>query len=281
MTMNGKEVSPITIGMVNYINTAPVYEVWKQSVDNPRWDVVEAHPSCLNRMLAEDKLDLGFVSCFEYAVRPEKYRILEDLSISASGPVGSVFLFSKVGIQDLVGRQVLLSDQSETSACLVKIILEEFYGLEVNYQTGGVFSELADESLAVMAIGDDALRLANSNQYPIKLDLGDVWFKHTGLPFVYAVCAVQETACRNHPQEISRIQREFVRCRKEGAAQLHSICQSVSVRIPMDCDVCYDYLRGLEYDLGAKKQQALERFFGYLIKRGEISSDALPLKIVS
>lgn len=276
-----KEVAPIRIGMVNYINTAPVYEIWKKSVSNPRWNVTEAHPSRLNRMLADNQLDLGFVSCYEYAVRPEKYRILEDLSISASGPVGSVFLFSKVGIQDLVGKQVLLSDHSETSACLVKIILEEFYGLTVVYETGGVFSDLAAESSAVMAIGDDALRLSAGKQYPIKLDLGDVWFKHTGLPFVYAVCAVQESACREFPDDISAIQREFVRCRKEGAKQLHAICQSVSARIPMDCAICYDYLRGLEYDLGEKKQAAMERFFGYLIKRGEISGKALPLKIVS
>ena len=163
--MENKEITPIRIGMVNYINTAPVYEIWKQSVANPRWKVIEAHPSRLNQMLAEDQLDLGFVSCYEYAVRPEKYRILEDLSISASGPVGSVFLFSKVGVQDLVGKQVLLSNHSETSACLVKIILEEFYGLSVTYKTGGVFSELADESSAVMAIGDDALRLSAGKQY--------------------------------------------------------------------------------------------------------------------
>lgn len=278
--MESKEFSPIKIGMVNYINTAPIYEIWKQSVSNPRWEIVEAHPSRLNRMLAGDQLDLGFVSCYEYAVRPDKYRILKDLSISATGPVGSVFLFSKVGVQDLVGKQVLLSDHSETSVCLVRIILEEFYGLNVEYKTGGVFSDLADESAAVMAIGDDALRLSVGKQYPIKLDLGDVWFKHTGLPFVYSVCAVQETACRDYPDDIGAIQREFVRCREEGAQHLHTICQSVSSRIPMDCAICYDYLKGLEYDLGVKKQAAMERFFGYLIKRGEIDSRALPLKIV-
>lgn len=271
--------NPIKIGMVNYINTAPVYEVWKESVDVPQWEVIEAHPSNLNKMLAAKELDLGFVSCYEYGARPEQYKILADLSISATGPVGSVFLFSKVGVQDLPGQQVLLSEQSETSASLAKIILEEFYGLKPTYVTGKVNGELAEQSQAVMAIGDDALRLVESGKYPIKLDLGDVWFKHTGLPFVFAVCAVQETACEEFGEEIRKIQGEFVRCREEGAIRLDSICKAVAKRIPMDCETCFAYLNALEYDLGMKKVAALERFFGYLIKRGDISPGALPLKI--
>lgn len=270
---------PVKIGMVDYINTAPIYEIWKNSVTNPDWEIVEAHPSKLNRMLAAGELDLGFVSCFEYGVRPEQYQILADLSISATGPVGSVFLFSKVGVQDLVGEQVLLSEQSETSASLARIILEEFYGLQPTYVTGKVTGKLAEESKAVMAIGDDALRLVESGHYPIKLDLGDVWFKHTGLPFVFAVCAVQEHVCVKSGKKIEEIQREFVRCREEGADKLDSICKTVAKRIPMDCERCFAYLNALEYDLGEKKIAALERFFGYLIKRGEISSKALPLKI--
>ena len=82
--------------MVNYINTAPIYEEWKKSVNNPDWIITEEPPSTLNYLLAQDRLDLGLVSSYEYAVRPEKYRILRDLSISADGPVGSVFFFSTI-----------------------------------------------------------------------------------------------------------------------------------------------------------------------------------------
>ncbi len=278
--MSESHKSPVRIGMVNYINTAPIYEVWKRTVSRPDWLLTEAPPSELNRLLSEGKLDLGFVSSFEYAIRPDKYKILADLSISASGPVGSVFLFSKVGIQDLVGKKVLLSNQSDTSVELVKIILEEFWGVVPVYSTGRVLSEEAKDCSAVMAIGDDALRLTASDEYPIHLDLGDVWFKHTGLPFVFAVCAVNKDFCAAHSEQISQVQSEFVRCRKEGAEQLSSICKSVAPRIPMDCESCYAYLRAIEYDLSEKKIAALERFFGYLTKRGTIGASALPLKII-
>lgn len=277
--MDKNDMKDIQIGMVNYINTAPIHEMWKRSVKQPSWKLVEAPPSKLNSLLANDELDLGFVSCYEYAVRPEKYKILADLSISASGPVGSVFLFSKVGIQDLRGQQVLLSNQSETSVSLVKIILEEFYSVIPTYVAGPISGELADESKAVLAIGDDALRLVASKKYPIHLDLGDVWFKHTGLPFVFAVCAVQEEFCKQNEETLKQIHSEFLRCRQEGVKKLDSICKDVAPRIPMDCESCYAYLNAIEYDLGDKKIAAMERFFGYLIKRGAISPDALPLKI--
>jgi chorismate dehydratase len=47
----------------------------------------------------------------------------------------------------------------------------------------------------------------------------------------------------------------------------------------MPCENCYAYLRAIEHDLGAEKQLALEKFFGYLIARGEVPRAALPLKI--
>jgi len=44
--------------MVNYINTAPIYEIWKEQVHEADWQVIEAPPAGLNRMLAADKLDM-------------------------------------------------------------------------------------------------------------------------------------------------------------------------------------------------------------------------------
>ena len=121
------------IGMVSYINIGPIYEVWKDSVHRDDWEVIEAPPSRLNIMLAAGQLDLGFVSSYEYCQRPDQYRILSDLSISATGQVGSVFLFSQRPLEELDGQQVLLTNQSDTSVALSKIILEEFYKVRPIY----------------------------------------------------------------------------------------------------------------------------------------------------
>ena len=269
----------VRIGMVNYINTAPIYETWKTRSHPQNWHVVEAPPSSLNRMLANGELDLGFVSSYEYGVRPDEYRILSDLSISANGSVGSVFLFSRVAPSRLNNQYVLLSGQSETSISLVKILLEEFFHVYPKYEVGDVNGRKADESEAILAIGDEALRLSASDAFPYKLDLAEVWCQHTDLPFVFAVCAAREEFCREYPEIVSAIHREFLFCKGEGRKHLESICEIVAPRIPMHPDECYVYLRAIEYGLGGRKQLALETFFQYLIDRNEASPKSVPLNI--
>ncbi len=272
-------MSGARIGMVNFINTAPIYETWKTRKHPENWHVVEAPPSTLNQMLASGRLDLGFVSSYEYAVRPEKYQILADLSISANGSVGSVFLFSRVEPKLLSDYTVLLSGQSETSISLVKIILEEFFHVQPEYVVGNVNGPKAEQAGGILAIGDEALRLAAGDEFPFKLDLAEVWCQFTNLPFVFAVCAVREEFCRKEPETVAAIHREFIYCRGEGRERLEFICENVAPRIPMHPDECYVYLRAIEYDLGERKQKALVTFFQYLIDRDEASPESVPLKI--
>ena len=269
------------IGMVNYINTAPLYEVWRQTVHRADWQVTEASPAVLNRMLHANELDLGFVSSHEYALHPDQYRIMSDLSISATGPVGSVFLFSELPIASLDNQLVLLSSQSQTSVSLVKIILEEFYQIRPRYLVG-LLAEIgaeAEKPVAVLAIGDEALRLAGEGRYPLRLDLGEAWQARTGLPFVFALWAVREDFCRAAPDTVLAIHLELQHCLRQGKERLREISATVAGRIPMDEEACYRYLQGIEYDLGREKQEALRLFFEYLISRGEVPATALPLKV--
>ncbi len=269
--------------MVNFINTAPLYEVWRRTVARPEWRVTEAVPSVLNKMLNEGALDLGFISSHEYALHPDKYRILDDISISATGAVGSVFLFSRKEPRDLDGASILLSTQSQTSVYLVRIILEEFYGIEPDYIDGAISDRDGDLDVydGVLAIGDDALRLNGSDEFPHKLDLGLIWQEQTGLPFVFAVWAVREDFWRTAADTVNEIHRELLRCISEGKRDLRTISSLAAPRIPMPAEDCYRYLQGIEYDLGAPKKAGLKLFCEYLLKRGEGSGGALPLRIAT
>lgn len=267
------------IGMVNYLNTAPIHEKWKNSVTRKDWVLVEDAPAVLNKKLEEGIIDLGFVSCFEYAKRPEMYKILSGLSISANGPVASVVLLSHVPIDQLDGADVLLTSQSDTSVQLVKVVLEEFHNVKPHYHRGDILLADEKEFKAVLAIGDDALRLVESATYLYQFDLGDIWKRKTGLPFVYAVCAVREEFCQSHPEVLSEIHQELLRCRDEGTEDLDEICEISAIRIPLSKRKCRDYLQAIQYDLSPQKCKALEAFFEILIKRGTINENSLPLKM--
>jgi chorismate dehydratase len=272
----------VRIGMVNFINTAPLYDVWLRTVNRPDWSVVEASPSVLNRMLYADQLDMGLVSSQEYGAHPENYILLDDISISASGPVGSVFIFSRCEPEYLTDRLVLLSGQSQTSVSLVKIILEDFYKVKPFYEIGAVLdAQLKNNISGVLAIGDEALILAQNKIYPHKIDLGKIWHEETSLPFVFAVWAMQAEFCRMQPEIVREIHQELLRCRQAGKDDLRNICRRVSPRVSMEADACYEYLRGIEHDLGPEKKKGLIRFIEYLIERGEGTKKALPLKLFS
>lgn len=268
----------VRIGMVNFINTAALYEVWKETVRQPEWLVVEATPAELNRMLMAGDLDLGFVSSLEYAEHPGNYRLLADLSISSTGAVGSVFLFSELPPAALSDQLVTLSAQSKTSNALIKIILEDFYGARPRYHLPEGPGE-AQEGRAVLAIGDQALRLKQGGRFAHSLDLGEVWQQHTGLPFVFAVWAVREEFCREHGVSLQAIHRELKRCVRAGGARLEEISQRVAPRVPMDPAVCLAYLRGIELNLGPDKVRGLTLFYEHLLRRGAAAPAALPLKI--
>jgi chorismate dehydratase len=272
----------VRIGMVNFINTAPLYDVWCRTVNRPDWAVVEAAPTVLNHMLYERQLDMGLVSSQEYAAHPEEYLLLDDISISAAGPIGSVFLFSKCAPAELTDQLVLLSGQSQTSAILVKIILENFYGVRPWYEVGSVLDAHHNgEITAVLAIGDEALLLAREEVYSHRIDLGKIWNDRTGLPFVFAVWAIRAEFCRANPATVREIRGELLRCRQTGQEELEEISRRVAPRVPMSAAACYAYLRGIEHDLDLEKKKGLVRFIEYLIERGEGSPAALPLKIFS
>ena len=269
----------VRIGMVNFINTAPIHEIWKSRQHDPSWHLVEQHPAALNRMLASGEIVLVCVSSHEDGIRPEDYVILDDLSISAHGPVGSVFLFSRIKPEMLSGLNVLLTNQSKTSVCLVKIALEKFFKVTPVYIEDEVKNARRIGAEGVLAIGDDALRLKIEGTYQYCLDLGELWRRYTGLPFVFGVCAARRRFVRDNPDLVGAVHRELIICRDHGLQELDSVCALAAPRIPMDVDACRTYLGGIEYNLGPLKKEALQKFYTYLFDFDEARPTCLPLKI--
>lgn len=274
------ETAAARVGMVSFLNTAPIYQTWQRTVAKPAWRLREAPPTVLNHLLYQGELDLAMISSQEYALHPESYRILADLSIAATGAVGSVFLFARRPIEAMDGQLVTLSSRSQTSVSLVKIILEDFYRLRPRYQVADVAGADPGEEEAVLSIGDEALVLAAGGGYPYRYDLAQIWYRQTGLPFVFALWAVREDFYRRHPATVQEIHRELKRCQGEGLADLEAVCRRAAPGIPMSQEECRRYLAGMQYDLSPDQQAGLIRFFQLLIVRGEVPPTALPLKII-
>ncbi len=257
------------LGIVNFINTSPIYVPWQEMGPLNGWGVEAGLPTLLNNHLAQGKLDAGIVSSYAYGLNADRYFILPDLSISATGPVGSVILLSKVPIEELDEKLVLLTPQSATSINLLHIILEDFLGIRPIFRTGN-FEELSANSVAqaYLAIGDEALRLRSNRDNLFRSDLAKIWLDHTGLPFVFAVWAVREESWIAWPEKIRLLHKRLSECYQKGLKELERISNLVAHKIPMTSSDCLEYLKGIELDLSEKKQQGLLHFFRLLHDRG-------------
>ena len=258
----------LKIGIVSYLNTAPLLFTLKEAVEKRGWFLVEKHPSSLNQLLSAGELDVALVSSFEYARHASLYLLLPDVSISATGRVGSVLFFSKKPLHALSGEEIVLTPASATSVALLKLLLEDFYGQRPRY----VWGRLEDYPQAVgyLAIGDEALRLRYRPPFSEAHDLAALWMDRTHLPFVFALFAVREETWRRNQDEIRDLARELYLSRARGLANLsHLACQCEGIS-GLSAGECLLYLKGIEYDLSGLKQEALAVFFRHLARRQEI-----------
>ena len=254
------------LGLVRYLNTAPLRWDLAQSLPE-EVEVLYASPAELSRRLLSEELEAGLVPSVLYVRHPESLLLFPDLSISASGRVGSVLFFYQGTLKGLSGKTVALSSESETSVALLRILLEDFQGVHPEYRRG----RPEELNRGYLAIGDEALLLRKSPPFPEILDLAGVWMEQTGLPFVFAVLAVRREVVSPWRSLLREVAQALYLSRARGLARL-SEAAAREKPPELSLEEARAYLLGLEYDLSGVKQEALRAFYQHLFRRGEIPS---------
>lgn len=106
------------------------------------FELVAAPPAILNEMMARGELQVSSCSCIEYARHPEQYFLARDLSIGSPRAVMSVLLLSRHPVEQLEGKEILISGESHTSVALLKLLMKNYYNVHVNFRSGRVTTEL-------------------------------------------------------------------------------------------------------------------------------------------
>jgi chorismate dehydratase len=261
-------VKTIRIGAVEYLNARPHVFGLDHS---PRFQVRYDVPSRCADLLHEGAVDLGLIPSIEYlrgpAEAPHTYRIVPGVSIASRGPVASVALFTAKAVRDV--RSIALDTSSRTSVALVRVLCaREFRIRPMLYSSGPRLDDMLAVADAALLIGDTALFIDSSFE---KIDLGEVWTRMTGLPFVYAFWAGRPDVLTN--EDVASLQR----ARDEGVARVTDIAaacfhdqrqQAIGAR----------YLRdNIKYDLGADERAGLELFYQYAAEAGVVKR-AQPLR---
>jgi chorismate dehydratase len=219
------------------------------------------------------EVDLGSISALEYGRGFRDYLLLPDLSISAKGAVGSVLLFSRVPFSRLDGRTIRVSAASASGAALVKVLMAKLFEVQPRYQPGPLAGVPLADVAAVMAIGDEALRLKAAGVMPFELDLGQAWEELTGLPFVFGVWAVRRDFAEAHSEATATLHRLLLRSRDWGLASLAELSRIAGPSFSMTPAQILAYFHQLNYSLDPEHEEGLATFFNYLYNLGELPEE--------
>lgn len=243
---------PIRIGSVPYLNADPLTFGLEA-----REEVILTH-SPPSRLLAELKagnLDCAFAPTFDVLQHPELC-VVDGLCVSSDGPVTSVILISKRPLNEL--RSVGLDTSSSSSAHLIQILLGELFSCHPNYHRVPPTGESPlSEHDAVLLIGDAALETLDRGLSPgvMSWDLGALWKELTGLPFVFAIFVLAESA---DPGRIRDILQES---KLIGLEHRDHLARRAASQLSLPESQLRDYLTDkIRYDLGPRELLGITRY---------------------
>ncbi|MCW5556901.1 MAG: menaquinone biosynthesis protein [Verrucomicrobiae bacterium] len=244
------------IGSVPYLNAVPLTHTLGP-------EVVLLPPSRLAVELHAGRLDAALVSVTE-PLRHPGYHIVDGVGIISRGPVASVILAHRRPLEALT--RVHADAASCTSVALLRMLLAA-RGIRPEFVPFHDYASAADRE-AVLLIGNPALEFRRSGASHDVWDLGAAWWEWTGLPFVFAVWAVRDSAASGELPGLLRA---------AAAAGCAAIPELVEARTEFDRPLRQAYLGGhIHYDLGAAEKDGLRRFAQLLAEADGGRAAAVP-----
>lgn len=240
------------IGCVPYLNALPLLEGITHHV---RKDV----PSKLWKAFLAGEFDAALVSSVDVFLQKNP-AVVDGVSIHSKGDVYSVVLCHSGDLREI--SKVHLDPASHTSNALIRIILEEFHGLKPIYvqnESETAFSLPVEpgSSKAHLLIGDAAIQARGrvASKGTTFLDLGEEWYRNTGLPFVFAVWILAREFT-----EKKEIANDLRSSRNLGVHRISSIAAKWE-----DPAFAEEYMtRYIQYGLGVDEKRGLALFADYL-----------------
>lgn len=250
------------LGVMSVLNVLPIYYgILNETIPVP-CQKVPGKVTELNQKLHQGEIDLSVISSFEYAKNAEFYYVLPDLSISADGPVRSIYLFLNKPLEQLDGDTIKLTAFSMTSVHLIQYLLKDKNIQFTRDETEPAAGELL--------IADDAIKRYYEKKDAYVYDLASLWRDQTGLPFVFALWAVRRDSFEKNPQLVHEIYQALLKSKRETGTRYADMAKDYHEGVFPTADECEWYLKNLRYDLSEKYQEGFLRFQHEMMNIGKL-----------
>jgi chorismate dehydratase len=262
----------LRIGKIEYANCVPLFRALCSALGDDCHHFVTGVPAILNGMLAHGEIDLSPSSSIVYGADPERYWLVPDLSISATGPVKSVLLFSRLPLENLNGRLIGLTNESDTSVALLKIVLARFFGFDNEFErTDLKLPDALSRFSALLLIGDAALRESLEGHDCYIYDLGEIWYRFTGLPFVFALWIINRAAIVGRENEVRELVRSLQEAKCIARQKLAGYVEGSGLEW-FGAEELIAYWKTISYDLGAEEIKGVKAFYNHAAELGIIAA---------
>ena len=250
------------VAKIPYLNSAPFFQ---GLVLAERYRLTDCVPRQLGERAAAGEILAGLLPVADYLRLSDRFERLGHFGIAVRGRVRSVLLFARAPLRQLDGATVAVTDETSTSACLLRLILEQRYHIPPKaYQrvdNGEAARPGAGESRAgdaLLLIGDEALRFKQANtRYPFEIDLAFEWWLWQHLPFVFAVWAIRKDAGE---QEKRQLESALARALGANLTQLDAIAAQSAQTLNTPAAELTEYLSRFVYRLGHVEEEAISQF---------------------
>jgi len=247
----------IKLGSVPFLNVRPLISPLEEGLVEHDFEIIYTPPSILSNMLFEKKVDLGLLPVAEL-IKRGNYRVISNISISSYGKVDSVVLLTKSSLREI--KTVAVDARSRSSTALLRVILEVFYKISPAYIRREPDERFLTGVDGGMLIGDIGLKLKYLPPRGYRVfDLGEIWTDETGLPFVYAVYAV------NDGIRLGRNLEALEEAKAIGLRTVKRIARAESAKLGLSEEICLRYLtERIGYDLGEKEIKGIVAYSKFL-----------------
>jgi chorismate dehydratase len=237
----------------SYLNTAPLcYSFISGSQREQCTFLSDAAPAVCSEMLKNKRADAAMIPAIEYQRIPDILAV-RDVCVASKSKVRSVVLASRLPIEEV--RSVALDTSSRTSATLIRIIFNKFYGLQPVYrQSPPRIEQMLETDDAALIIGDPAMLIDRSALHVY--DLAEVWRKHTGMPFVFAFWAVRKDS-KNWKGAV-----DFPAAKREGLAHTQELATQYGESLGLPREELITYMtENINYDLDEESLRGLNLYY--------------------
>jgi chorismate dehydratase len=257
---------PLKVGRIPFLVCAPYFHASLEGF--PGVTYIDGPPRALNKLLAGGAVDCAPSSSFEYARNASEYLLIPGLCTSGRGEVKSVLLFSQTPWEELTGKTILLSPDSDTSNALVQVLSRFRFEVAPEFRTADANNSVP--VAAKIAIGDAALRETASGRWAHVYDLARVWQEWQGTPLPFGVWILRRDAAARNPQALAAYAAHL-------RVALHSFFADPSgaldkwegaFGLPLARGEALDFFSTADYLLTSAHQDALHSFYGFCADLG-------------